>query len=750
MGEKDNKYVRASAQTKARPKEYEEEFKEAPVLPSTRFASKKLDQIHEQEPYFRKALAGIGARLSAVINSKAFRDALAGMEIRDDWIEVSPGKFEREYDVHGNGLSDADKAKKDEAETMVNKLKWCMTGLLEIDGGIEPVEGLRQSYQLGELLKRDAPGGGTVLDALIQAADKVEKLEGKPNEPNKKDEAEKADELLINVDRAPEEPDRPKPTLQKDLYSDLYYLDKTVGFGLNMARRYPKSVVKPADLSKVKSWQGYLDAQLNSVPLDPAQQKEHLAKVLVGAFQAGRSSARSILGGPAAPAKPFSASKAADYVKQLKEQPAFKHACKDPTLVKELLTPDPKHPHKQFNAMMNMFRPFGNIEPAHSRQVLENLQKMLPYLDKDAGRSSKWKDFTKSIRTIDLNDPNQSGEKKLQEIYDATCAYMKGKKSLRDDEDQQMRFDQSLDVLAVLAEAGPYAKLAANSVVDRINEVRLGHDKDYDEISLKEYGMRGLSQHTHVPAAKPKGLDVLPENHAFMEWVPPKQRKHMEPLPYAAEYIEPLYSTEPISEMDAVTALSMAIALSRQRVYYFNSIRGEQLPKKLEAHIRTGGRAVVCGSDVDTDAMMLSQDPAVIAMAKRYTDPEARKELFRNGQLGLPKKIIQGKKIKWDDAVQSGTYKKLSRAEFKSRMLDGEAADEPLAPLDKNGNIIKHEMLEVQEEKPKSYRDAPRLDASRLDADFLTRAYQAQKDGREIHKDPEAIRQDAGLGPKNL
>ena len=751
MGSNNSRVEKAIAQTMARTKEYKDEFGEKLQLPSREFAKKRYLQICEKEPYYRKAVSEIEGRIGFIINSKQFRDALAGKKIQDNWVEDDNRNYVREYELPGHELSADDKAKMNAAETMVSKLDRCLTGLMESVAGYSPVDGLQQSYQLVELLKRDAPSGnGTVLDALIQAADQIEKLENQPykSKKNKAEEEKNANELLINVDQ--EEKNQLKSTMKKDLLSDLYYLDKTIGYGLDMAHRYPQSVVKPVNLSTIKSWQGYLDAHLSAVPHDHEQQKDHLAKVLVGAFQAGLSTAKSIHGGPAVPAEPFSASKAEDYVKQIKEQPAFKHACKDPTLVRDLLTVDPKQPNKHFNAMMNIFQPFGNIDPAKAKQVLEKLQKMQPYLDVDAGRGPKWKNFTKSVRTIDLNNPNQSGENKLQEIYDMACAYMKGKKSLRSDDDQQMRFDQALDVLSVLAEAGPYAKLAANSVVDRINEVRLGHDKDYETINLSEYGMKGLAQHTHVPAVKIYALDPLPVHSAFLECAPKNGRANMEPLPYAGEPIEPLYSTEKISEEDATIAIATAIALSKQRVYYFNAKKNETLTSGLDTKIKLGGRAVVNGSNLLTETFMLSRDPAIIALGKRYTNPEARKELFRNGQLGLTEKIVQGKKIKWSDTYDVGNYEKLSKAEFKRRMLDGKAANEPLEPLGENGEIKKNRMLEVTKPEKRAFKDPARIDLSRLDIGFLNKAYDEAKKGNEFHKNDEVLQKNPGLGQKNV
>ena len=83
------------------------------------------------------------------------------------------------------------------------------------------------------------------------------------------------------------------------------------------------------------------------------------------------------------------------------------------------------------------------------------------------------------------------------------------------------------------------------------------------------------------------------------------------------------------------------------------------------------------------------------------------------------------------------------------RIVEGRAR-EPLASPDEDGKVPKHEMLDVVDQGKKGFRDAPRIDLSRLDAEFLKQACQAAKDGREIHKNGEALRQDPGLGQMNV
>ena len=99
--------------------------------------------------------------------------------------------------------------------------------------------------------------------------------------------------------------------------------------------------------------------------------------------------------------------------------------------------------------------------------------------------------------------------------------------------------------------------------------------------------------------------------------------------------------------------------------------------------------------------------------------------------------------------VEVGEYQKLSKADYWIRIVEGRAR-EPLASPNKDGKVPKHEMMDAVDKGTKGFRDASRIDLSRLDAEFLKQAYQAAKDGSEIHKNGDALQQDAGLGQKNV
>ena len=75
--------------------------------------------------------------------------------------------------------------------------------------------------------------------------------------------------------------------------------------------------------------------------------------------------------------------------------------------------------------------------------------------------------------------------------------YMKGKKSIRRNQDGRNRFDQSLDVLSELAKVSDYAKDKAETLVDRINEVRKTKPGDRNGVSLSNYGADKQAAHVN-------------------------------------------------------------------------------------------------------------------------------------------------------------------------------------------------------------------------------------------------------------
>lgn len=755
---------KAKQDTESRVKEYWSDFHERPVLQDRNMARKTASSIFHNEPYFRTAIAGIQGRFGAVFGSKAFRDALVGEVIHDEWVRVGndPEKveYERAYNLPGGvPLTKEQEEKIAIAEDMISKLRWCMTAVDEVAAGQLPIDGAQQSANLGALLKRKLPNGVRVIDALRQAASQIERDDPeiyKPKNKNarNKNNADRIDELdEINID-APRgmqensedllglnnwiqgEPKAPAHSLHEEIDADLYYLDKTLRLDLNMPQLAPDSVVKPANLKAVKSWDQYLNAMYHSIPADPAKRADHLAKILVGAFEAGRSKVD-----PMQRVKPFSPSLADRYVKELKEKPVFKTLCRNPAAMMDLMRNNPNRPFKQYNALMNIIRPFGNVDKQESDRILGTLQQMVEFMDPNAGRSSKWKEFTNSIRSYNPNDPNQSGEKKLKEIYDKACAYMKGKKSLRDEESEQNRFDQAMDVLAVLGEATPYAKLAAQAVLDRTNEVRMGHDLDYFPMRMREFGAEKIAEHSNQPKLQLNALDPLPAFHSRLEKVPLNLRRVAKPLNSIAEPIEALFSPGEISEQEAIYGLAAALVLSKERVYYYPDLKHDSTEikklyeeKKLkydgseEEKRKKYGRVVVDGDSFDIKCANMAANPDVRKLARKYMNPEARKELLRDGALDAVPELKPGR-VHWNDHVKKYSFPKMTKQEFDNLIVEEKGNEQ--APA-KKGEI--NEMLKV---KPinlnAGYREStPTIDCSRIKLDVLQQKLEAVKRESEI------------------
>lgn len=459
-----------------------------------------------------------------------------------------------------------------------------------------------QLYELPAYLKRTCPDGKTYLEKLTEAAEKDPRGQG-----------------------------------AEALYDDLALLDSRLGLGLALPplKKAAPKAEKP-EKPAVKTWRDYARMHLEDVPHAPEKKEEYLAKAMVGAVVGTRN-----LVAAEGEAAPFELGKARDTAKQLQKLPVFRQLCKDPAKVRKLLAAGKEDPGKLVLAAGQMQRPFSQCSGEQCRSILEKLKQMEPLMDSPQGRSEKWERFRESIRTIDLNDPENSGEKKLQEILEKTVDYTKGKKSLRRKEADRNCFDQSLDVLSVLAEGGEYARMAAQAVVDRTNEVRLGHDADYNKISLKQYGLRHIAGHTNVKdeatlaafdrgfvqpkgTLKRTGFQVKREDDpSELELMPKGLKSTACTLNDAMWDCEGLTSDKPMSGAEAAGDLAAALALAETQVYYQPRHGGKQ--KKI---ILNANHTVIDSGAYTQKKIALLSDPALAKLAEKYRDPEARKALF--------------------------------------------------------------------------------------------------------------------------
>lgn len=709
-------------QTRARVREYRKEYKSDPTLFSRDDARRLFAKNYFANPTYIRVITGIDGRLSAIAGSKEFRAVLAGMTLEE---------LEATEKVRLDKVARDEAAEKDpriaKADEMIGKLQWALTALGGTHNGFQEdrVESFMQTAHLGALLKQQYSNELRVYDALKIAAGQIQKDDPTPYVPKSK--RPKEDEIKLPREDAqdeiklPQEGKRQPPAynLQGDMVDDLYYLDDALNLGLDMPTLDPSTVLPKPDLRNVNSWEDYLKAQTANIPHDLEGQRERLACVLLGAFEAKRQEA-ALRQGKVVPPAPFQKKAAEKNVAKIREMPVFQQLCKDPRNVRALLRAGSNGDFKRFNATINVFRPFASTDRAQSLLVLEKLKGMTEYMDPKQGRSSAWKALIDSLNSINLNDPELDPEKKLQEIYDKDCAYLKGKKSLRKNQELQNRFDQGMDVLAVLAEAGDFARMACQSVVDRVNEVRTGHDLDYKPIKLKQFGAgNSLGSHANVKRVI-HGLDPIPD---VVTVLPVYTGKYFERLEPYSSIVDELQSNRKLTVNEAAESIATAIALSKRQVYYYKAsgkrgIYDEKLQGK--------GRAVVDGEQLDNEILRLSSSPAVRALANKYLTAEARQSGLLKPLPPKPQPVQQDQKnpnpqagrdapkhVSWADRKMVYEYD-LDEEQYDPAHPD-EAADGAFPQVPGRDKNVGRD------------RSWDPCDLSRLDADKLLREYEQAK-----------------------
>ena len=439
----------------------------------------------------------------------------------------------------------------------------------------------------------------------------------------------------------------------KTFYESLYYLDDKLEVGLDLPSLDRESVPPKTRIQGERSWENYCKAHLTGLPYTQKGKADYLAKALTGAFFAGERSRN-----PNAAETPFSTSAARKYTEQIKKMPVFKQLCKDPQAIDRLLKEGAEDPAKLFDTAVRMHEPFYQIPKEKAAEVLEKLKAMQPLMDGPDEHDEKWKALQDSISEIDLEDPQKSGTLKLKEIFNNTCAYMKGKKSLRKTEEGRRCFDQSMDILAELALCGEHAEAAAQSVIDRTNEVRLGHNKNYDEISLKDFGANKILNHMNrqdeelaqeyrdtliarngLPAEKKRNIKVfedLPElDFTLLEPLPKGKLNSAMKVKDAVVECRPFASDAPLSFNDAKDQVAMILALSECQMFFKKS--------------RENGKSAVMFDSMEYMPKFNNymQDKTVHELAKKCMSPEGRRPYIN----GIGKEdALDAKKLREDYA----------------------------------------------------------------------------------------------------
>ena len=601
---------------------------------------------NSRDEYYRNTMANITGRLQTIAISEEFQAALDGKDLNEIASEKEMAKQARERKE--NYPYKKYESENEKTQKAVDDLMDITLGLRDSYGAAPRIE--VQKKLLAENKEKE----------ITRQAAKM-RLKGfrkgyKLFDYIYKNKDEQGQRYLEAMKKAAVANGIPISTL----YDDLQYIDEKLKLGLQLEKWQPEAVVGKTTIPGERSWDNYAAAHLQNVPHTLKGKEEYLAKAMAGAFNAEHGRMKP------ADAEKFSTKAARNYAEKIQAMPAFKQMCKEPLRVRALIEAGKKDPKTLFDTTVRMHRPFYKMDQSKMRETLKKLKQMEPLLDSSEGSSSKWKKLKESIRTINPDDPK--GAEKLQEILDNTCGYMKGIKKLRGNEHDRKQFDQSLDILSVLSEGSDYAKYSAQAVVDRINEVRRGADRNYDPISLSEYGAAHLSAHTnspdmnqireyekavrtseYKPAEKEKlvryGSDKLPADPSeLIPWTK-NIKGHPDGFKSTIAMYKEFASGKEMNAMQIKNDLGVLLAVADSQLYYMKNRE-------------TGHSTIVYNQDeILMKNMQLMNDPAVDELAKQYAEhPEKRLALTA---------LIPGENKDDPNAERSGDVKTLDLSQLK-------------------------------------------------------------------------------------
>ena len=166
--------------------------------------------------------------------------------------------------------------------------------------------------------------------------------------------------------------------------------------------------------------------------------------------------------------------------------------------------------------------------------------------------------------------------------------------------------------------------------------------------------------------------------------------------------------------MEAEMAIAAVVILSKRQVYCFT---GAPKTKDQQKLIERHGRAVIDGRRLGEDMQDLLGNPAVIKLAEKYRDPQARKELLRE-IAPEPEKQPGKKSVGWTEKNVQIDYQKGS-APLK---VDKKHGNQELLNLAEN--IDEDAIVRTVDRKVMfNVPERPKYDPRKMNVDKLLREY---------------------------
>ncbi|MBR6120668.1 MAG: hypothetical protein IKQ04_10165 [Oscillospiraceae bacterium] len=264
--------------------------------------------------------------------------------------------------------------------------------------------------------------------------------------------------------------------------------------------------------------------------------------------------------------------------------------------------------------------------------ALKELRKYGDMLDHCSGASKKYKNFYYSLKDLSLLDLDRMNSeelgKRLQDIYDKTAQYMKGKRTVSWFKVRREHFEQALDVLSVIDRCGPYGHRLAEQQILRTNSVRTHKLRKQPTVSLNSRSPEKLAERL----ARCRGIVATEQSRDIIALIEKQLRENK--LTRASEATDaarlPALPGEVRSSVKLSDKLAQITSFLAQGGYHFSDSNArvpEMLALTITPAYRKDGEIVLDEAQYQRNVRVMKQHLATAELVREYSDQEKRTKL---------------------------------------------------------------------------------------------------------------------------